>query len=628
MGSAHSSGGLGMRWVAAALLTLVTHAAWAEEDAKLEREIEAFIREVQQAANARDRKKVASFFDPEEMHAQLERDRVFDSIPQDQRERIERGIRIALPVGMARNDFIWPFESFEIRRIHPDEGRQRVIAYVRSRDKDGTTTKARWYLIRRGETWRAYDHEDLDANLRISSLLGLVLADGLSGGILRWREVAQALGRLPTLILEERYDEAYALLQRAEAIELPAAFEALVQLALGAIEIDREELDSALERFDRAESLKADMPMLHYVRAVALNDSGRHAEALEHARRYVRRLDADAEVMVEMGRAQLGVGQQSEAIRSFEHALSHAPAADALAYLAMALPAARKGELAGHFAKLKDVSADYEQAAEICLAEKDGEALQALTALFKKTDPDHRDVHYYEGQALELEEKHGEAATCYARALDKLVEDELEAEVRPPYYDAYLWAMVEIEKPVEALHRCPDKAYAFRQLLKHYDGREHVKTLRALLDASKTVSEIERERAYVEASVDDFEGRHAEAARRAQALLEKLPTGEIEDEDEADFRDRVEERVIAGLVGSKQFEPAIELARKVNKRDERAWWLVYACAHQGDVEQTRKAIVTAMEQGYEAKDLFEDPALQKLLAAEAYQDLRKKYLGD
>jgi hypothetical protein len=297
------------------------------------------------------------------------------------------------------------WKSYDVRSVRFLDGDQEAIAYVRHVDDEGTVSRVAWWITARNETWRVYDYEVLDLNMRLSVLLGGAFALKRSDLPIKRSALAavQTLYRAMLEMSAGKLEAARALVDLNDA-ELPSELRALRAILLASYHLDSAEDDKALSELDRALSLRGDMPVARALRAAVLLALDRPQEALEDARKYSELLGSDADNCVVTSEALLKLGRRAEAQSQALLALKEDPQSrDAVLALGRALPDDHKAELKPPFLALVDLPAAFEQIADALLVDKDLPALRALIDAFRSSHPEHELVVRFEKAIAELE---------------------------------------------------------------------------------------------------------------------------------------------------------------------------------------------------------------------------------
>ena len=86
----------------------------------------------------------------------------------------------------------------------------------------------------------------------------------------------------------------------------------------GLVEIAQGNYDKGLAFYDQAEALHKDLPALHYLRAIAYNQSNRPEKAIASAQKYIELLGEDAGAYVEIGQACEKLNRKADAVAAYK----------------------------------------------------------------------------------------------------------------------------------------------------------------------------------------------------------------------------------------------------------------------------------------------------------------------
>ncbi len=89
-------------------------------------------------------------------------------------------LRNSLPGLLAKEQSLSTWQSHEVKRVRFLESRNELVAYVRLRFADGSTSKLRWWLTKRSSAWRVYDYEALEFGVRLSTIVALLTTENSS----------------------------------------------------------------------------------------------------------------------------------------------------------------------------------------------------------------------------------------------------------------------------------------------------------------------------------------------------------------------------------------------------------------------------------------------------------------
>ncbi|HYH68407.1 MAG TPA: hypothetical protein VD866_27180, partial [Urbifossiella sp.] len=332
--------------------------------------------------------------------------------------------------------------------------------------------KMRWWLIAKpGGGWKAYDLEDLDMGTRVTqTAVAAVSPELLAGGpaaLLPMQEAVAALREAMVAVLRQDEPAADAALARARGVQLPAPIAAVRSMAEAGLALLRRDHAAALRHLDEADRLLPGMHGTKPIRASALNLAGRYAEALEQARGYVAELGPDPVCYGHAGFALEGLGRADEAAAEYRRALDEFPDHnDALFGLRRVLPPEGKAEIGDRLAKARDPGRVFDDLLDQARDDDDDAGAAALLAGLRKARPDHPRVAEEDVRGLVRDGKYAEATALVRRRGTAL-------KPRPPVVNAYLFAMLDAGRPVEALEGVPaaHAGAAFQQLAVSLEGR-------------------------------------------------------------------------------------------------------------------------------------------------------------
>jgi len=596
------------------------------------KQVRAFIAGVRRAANEGDHAAVAESFDIEEIVDSLRREGILALVQESQQAGLLPRLRRGLPVWLAQVGIVPPFESFEIRGVAPGPVPETFAVYVRLEDDDGVLSKMRWHLRRRGRVWRIYDIEDLDSGMGMISLIGLMdtafpqEGDGDRVGL---SAVSDELQSVQILLQDGEFQQARESLALLGRRKLPDMLAALVQMQLAATSLGEGDFEATIEHARQAAALKEDIPVLDYLRAVAFNMLEEYAQALAHARRYIAAVDADADVNLELGRALYGLKRLPEAVNALRSSLAGNPSDyEAIAYLALSLPAEKRGEIAAYLAKREEPLEDFEDIADICIAEEAPDVLRLFTSFLVKDDPERFDIPYFEGQACLLEEQPAKAVARFEEMLKRLSKVDMDPQDREPFHEAYLDAMIALGKHLAAFERCPDKALAFRHLAEDLSLEEKPGVLMDLVARAGTFEALLLDRRFYAADAQFLRKQYPPAIAILRPLLLQVRKLEKKEESDAalELLWEVEDRLVRSLVRTKAFDEALAIGQHVAERDEDFDYLLIVHANRGDVQAALAQLEKAASDPGDAERLFDDEDLETILEGAAYAEARAKYL--
>jgi tetratricopeptide (TPR) repeat protein len=601
--------------------------AEAEEKLSIEA-LRSYLTSLQAAAKERDPAALGAAFDLDAMLAEWERLGFFRSTPEAQKATVLQAVRARLRRAVLEPTFVPPFASFEIRSLRAGPTPDTHVAYVRLRYEDGSVAKMWFHLKLRAGRLGLYDLEDLDTGFGFAAIVGSLLVDSTVGGRAGWREAVDRTQQAQAQATEGAFEEAYAHLSPAQALELPDVLQSMVQLMLAACSLGSAEFDLSIEHANRAQALKSDAPILHFIRAVAWNALGQHDQALSAVRTYIAQVDEDPQINLEWGKALHGLGRRAEALAPLRKALAEPPVDyEALAYLALCLPVEGSAEIAALYARLPDAAADFAAMAEICLEAEDARVLRLLTDLHAKAHAQDFQVPYYRGMAALLEADLPAAERHLRAALDRVASVDIDRDEKDLYLEAWLDVMAGQGKHLVAFDTAPDRSAAFLFLAEDLALDQDADRLHALVDRATSIETLLPWRRYYGGEVHFLRKQYDQAVAVLTPLRVELRQHAEEDEDLLYLLWDTEDRLLRAAVrtSAADLEEALAIAREVAARDQDLAYVLMVLAHQGKVKEAGETLVRAIEAGAEPERLFEDEDLRELLAGPAYQGLRTKY---
>ena len=331
------------------------------------------------------------------------------------------GTQVALPTGSARKRAIEMLQKdmprrladpatgigwvrYEIRAVRPLPGEpERVMVYSRHWDAAGITSKLRWWLVRDGDRFRAYDFENLDLAMRTSTMIGVGFQTGQSSpGLLA--ELQQLLTASQSAV-EGNVEPALATLEGLDDAGLPPVIEAFRLSIIAGLRVDRREFTAALTAAERAWKLNDDMPYMHLVLASCHTGLGRYEQALGHAEDYAALLGKDADYYVEVGDAQRGRGEPDLAEAAYRAGLADdRQSGMSVLGLLRLLPPERRDEVLPDYRALEDLDEWFAAFAERLLQLQEPDTLRGLIEMHEGVQPDDENLGYYRDELAALAE--------------------------------------------------------------------------------------------------------------------------------------------------------------------------------------------------------------------------------
>lgn len=281
---------------------------------------------------------------------------------------------------------------------------QRVVLLARHYDSEEPLQTVRWWLKREQDTWRVYDFEILDLNLRISTMLGIgfSFAENRPASFEAFQELAVKANALVSGMLED--EEIELLIESADEVledDYPDDIRRFGLLIRAVALAQLDEMSEALDDLKRLEKMPVESPILHGVRGDILAETERYEAAIES---YVKLGDAlgyDFSVHESIADAYLGLEDWENAEKHARLGLQDWPeSVGCLASLAASLPSTKMEELEPFF---REHDYDEETLATViywCLA---SERLAGARHTFELLKTHHKDSELIEDLRESLE---------------------------------------------------------------------------------------------------------------------------------------------------------------------------------------------------------------------------------
>src|SRR5688572_26775215 len=396
---------------------------------------------------------VLSHFDADATFDELERRGFVSGISRPERREMRRGFKEGYARGIPNGVVDLPWRRLQVRQVRMlRNGGSRgdgaeALAFVQTRFQNDLSCKMRWWFRKTPGGWKAYDYEDLDTGIRISTSMGMILSNAAQSPAVRGYN--ESAGAAFTALGNEDGKAAEAAAARIPASGLPPAMDATRWVLHGDACVLQDRHEESLGHYAKAESIHPDVPMVHLGRAAALNGLGRHGEALDSLDRYERVLGGDPVLSKRRGDALLAMGRRSEAASAYRGGLDDAPEYwQNLAALAAALPPGNKQELGQRLARVSRHRLVFRNVAAEVTGRKDADALAALVPAYRQAGAGGLDPYtdYYQGAEMMLRKRYAEAAEVFSAVRGRMPEEDqplMDRELRTAlmevgrYADAY-----------------------------------------------------------------------------------------------------------------------------------------------------------------------------------------------
>lgn len=265
------------------------------------------------------------------------------------------------------------FDRHRIVRVD-DLGNDRHLVYVRTDDSElNVSSHYRWWMVRDGDRWKAYDFEEMDIGWRFMEIAGLVLKGMMADVPEPWVEDFAALAMEIQGVDLTDPDTLLALvplLEQARTHELPVEINRFVSVLTAAAHLVDGDAEASMAELQAARDGGYDSAMYHYQMGDALLLLERYDEALEHFSRHAEILGWNPGLLEAVSEAHLLSGDRVAAREAALRGLEDNPAAiRCMAALAAAstVEEIRPLEFREVFAAASDVEWAYEMAMDYLL---------------------------------------------------------------------------------------------------------------------------------------------------------------------------------------------------------------------------------------------------------------------
>jgi tetratricopeptide (TPR) repeat protein len=220
------------------------------------------------------------------------------------------------------------FRAIDVRSLEPLRDPGEVIACVRALAGSGRVNYRFW--MRQAATgWKIYDFETVDGGPRSSQAIAAAIAAGASAlSAPAWAAYVPRFSAIYSLLAHKEFETARAEILKLDHAGFPPQYEAMRLTVKGMLYARTGEPAKALLLYDKAQSVRSDLPGLHLLRAGCYNALGQHEKALASARLHLDLFGDDAKAYVEIGRAYEGMGYPEVAVQAYERGLADDPGND------------------------------------------------------------------------------------------------------------------------------------------------------------------------------------------------------------------------------------------------------------------------------------------------------------
>lgn len=396
-----------------------------------------------------------------DVHLPTERRAYRDGVQQDLETSIGRDL-------VKGGNFHW--DSTRVRHVRWSDDRREAGVLVQhdgGTGQDRSRIKFRWWLVRVGGEWKAFDYENLDRGMRDTQLTRDFYHSEFKGEFDRNPTRLQAAVDNITeasVALNVRRDaaEAERHLAKVRHERLPKSERSSVEVIEGGLLLDKRDAAGALARFEAAAVLAPERLRVKVLRAEALLELKRFDEALESARAYLAALGPDAFALGQAGYALEALSRRTEALDCYRAALDDDPdEIRSLHGFRRTIPDDRKPEAVERLEKTDRKMANFDEMLQYARSDGDQAGIAVLLAWLARTKPDDIRVRTEELLQLVKAKKFPEAAARLKRELGAGTDDD-----RVRILNSYLFAMIDAEMWVEAYEAVPNErcSEAFRTL--------------------------------------------------------------------------------------------------------------------------------------------------------------------
>jgi tetratricopeptide (TPR) repeat protein len=477
-----------------------------------------------------DYDKAADFFDAERILQEIQSMGMLTGLSGRDRGQFATAFRNNMKKTLAGAGDGMAYAKVDVRKVKPQSDQTEVIAYVLANHAYGPKLKQRWWMKKRGKTWRVFDMENLEDGTRITTVMGVALEATQGGNIAPWLLKQGDFHEVASSLQAEDYDGAAEAMRELEGVDFPKQIRVLVVGMKGAIALGQEKPDDALKFFDEAQGIQVDLPYINRQRAIAHNMKGEYDKALGFAKKYLEMLGDDAKAWHAMGEAYEGLGKRGEALEAYRKGHDDVPSfVENMSAIARLLTPDKKGELTTRFAKTVKESPDKGEAfAYVATDLENGEMLDALVAAYRKAGGKGYGVNFHDARAKLMLGKYEEAHKLLQPMVAKAPEED-----KKDVLGMLVEAAAGTGKWQEAYQTIPDPADAVQRI-----GR--VLTEQGKSADLKTLAEMHKAKMPDDGHVPYFVGKalmiekdYAKAGDQFAAALKVAKN----DEERARFRD-------------------------------------------------------------------------------------------
>jgi hypothetical protein len=412
------------------------------------------------------------YFDFDRMYEELVRVgafRAFGTKADPSKSWFVEGARLGLPARLRKSGEAALWTSADVRRVSVADGGE-VAVYAVVKAKGGPRTLMRFCFTEQLEgNWRLYDWEDLEVGLHTTYVLGAELvSSGSSDSIAKLKTLAN-LPKALQAVRKHDHVRASDLLDACNPASVPP-FDEPFDLVAADYELQLTQPNEVGRRIDGLIERNPNLPRAYLLRAKLAMRDKEYEVASEHAERYLRYFDADAEALTFLAEVREKQGRPDDARPLFLKALADSPGdLEALDGFRRTLPGDRKAEFLTQFLKAPKPHDLYETVVAFAHGDQDRATVELLAGWLHKDRPtDVRAIKDLIGLRAHAG-KPAEAITLYKAGL-KAVEDEEDWEA---LRTAFLHALSLKDLHLEGYAAVPDDdaRFAFDYLAYDLDDR-------------------------------------------------------------------------------------------------------------------------------------------------------------
>ncbi len=394
---------------------------------------------------------------------------------------VEAGIINAqLPQSLSVPAYWTRYRIVHVQRRNPNE----AVMYGYFWDTGGESSEVRWWIVRSGQGWKAFDWELLQYGLRGSTELAIYYSYADDPGLDQYNRCMADVRAANQFQADYEYASAAESLRAAESRSVLPQLQDDAALVVGFAWLRSGDAKQALENFRRV-TLPAAAPGALYGQALCHSRLSQHQQAIDLAVKYEALVGSGPHVSQLKAEALTSLERTAEAAAEWRKLLKFDPNNfEALRSFGLALAEDEKDVLAEFVSRADDPPATAESLAEGFLPYGDTAAVQAMVTLLRKLAPDSPRVDYVLGLAAESDDDYEQAAELFQKAMNATTDEDQ----RLNYLYRYLNSTASAGQAVAGYEAAPDPAEAFNYLAGGYEDGESVvdrATLEQLLEAHR-----------------------------------------------------------------------------------------------------------------------------------------------